>query len=149
MSNIYLLVLLALLAGAAAPFQGTVNNRMAEVLSDPILASFISFAVGALTLLIYILASGTPLSGFAAGRNAPAIAWTGGVLGVFFVVATLVLIPRLGVAMTFALVTAGQMIFTLVIDHYGLLGVPVREISLMRVGGIVLITAGVVLIRKF
>ena len=63
--------------------------------------------------------------------------------------ATLVLIPRLGVAMTFALVTAGQMIFTLVIDHYGLLGVPVREISLMRIGGIVLITAGVVLIRKF
>ena len=149
MANIYFLVLLALLAGAAAPFQGTVNNRMAEVLSDPILASFISFAVGALTLLIYILVSGTPLSGFAAGRNAPAIAWTGGVLGVFFVVATLVLIPRLGVAMTFALVTAGQMIFTLVIDHYGLLGVPVREISLMRIGGIVLITAGVVLIRKF
>ena len=149
MANIYFLVLLALLAGAAAPFQGTVNNRMAEVLSDPILASFISFAVGALTLLIYILVSGTPLSGFAAGRNAPAIAWTGGVLGVFFVVATLVLIPRLGVAMTFALVTAGQMIFTLVIDHYGLLGVPVREISLMRIAGIVLITAGVVLIRKF
>lgn len=149
MANIYLLVLLALLAGAAAPFQGTVNNRMAEVLSDPILASFISFAVGALTLFIYILASGTPLSGFAAGKNAPVIAWTGGVLGVFFVVATLVLIPRLGVAMTFALVTAGQMIFTLVIDHYGLLGVPVREISLMRIGGIVLITAGVVLIRKF
>jgi len=41
------------------------------------------------------------------------------------------------------------MLVTLVIDHYGLLGVPVKEISLGRVAGILLITAGVVLIRRF
>ena len=40
------------------------------------------------------------------------------------------LVPRLGVAMTFSLIIAGQMIVTLVIDHFGLLGVPVKEVSL-------------------
>ena len=55
----------------------------------------------------------------------------------------------MGVAMTFSLIIAGQMLVTLVIDHYGLLGVPVKGISLARIGGILLITAGVVLIRKF
>ena len=62
---------------------------------------------------------------------------------------TVVLVPRLGVALTFSLIIAGQMLVTLVIDHFGLLGVPVKEVTLARIGGILLITAGVVLIRKF
>jgi transporter family-2 protein len=41
------------------------------------------------------------------------------------------------------------MIVTLIIDHFGLLGVPVKEVSLARIAGIVLIAGGVVLIRKF
>jgi len=71
------------------------------------------------------------------------------VLGAIFVTATVLLLPRLGVAMTFSLVIAGQMLITLVIDHFGLLGVPVKEISLARVLGVVLIVAGTILIRKF
>ena len=73
----------------------------------------------------------------------------GGLLGAFFVAATVTLVPRLGVAMTFSLIVAGQMIVTLIIDHYGLLGVPVKEVNLARIAGIVLIAGGVVLIRKF
>jgi len=41
------------------------------------------------------------------------------------------------------------MIVTLIIDHFGLLGVPVKEISLARLGGILMITAGVILIRRY
>ena len=51
--------------------------------------------------------------------------------------------------MTFSLIIAGQMIVTLIIDHFGLLGVPVKEVSIARIGGILLITAGVVLIRRY
>jgi bacterial/archaeal transporter family-2 protein len=51
--------------------------------------------------------------------------------------------------MTFSLIVAGQMLITLVLDHFGFLGLPVKEISLARVGGILLITAGVVIIRRF
>ena len=150
MSNIYLYILLAIVAGAMMPTQAATNNKMAVVLGNsPILAAFISFFIGTAALFIYVIASGTPLGDMASAKNAPPIAWIGGVLGAFFVTATVVLVPRLGVAMTFSLIIAGQMIVTLIIDHYGLLGVPVKEISLARVGGILLITAGVVLIRKF
>jgi transporter family-2 protein len=58
-------------------------------------------------------------------------------------------VPRLGVALTFSLIVAGQMLITLVLDHFGFLGVPVKEVSLMRILGVILITGGVVLIRKF
>jgi bacterial/archaeal transporter family-2 protein len=150
MSNIYLYLLLALVAGAVMPTQAATNNKMAVFLNDsPVLASFISFFVGTIALFIYVVASGTSLGALALAKNATPVAWIGGILGAFFVTATVTLVPRLGVALTFSLIIAGQMIVTLVIDHFGLLGVPVKEISAARIGGILLITLGVILIRKF
>jgi len=52
-------------------------------------------------------------------------------------------------ALTFSLVVAGQLIMAVFLDHLGLFGIQVDPISWMRVMGIVLITLGVVLIRKF
>jgi bacterial/archaeal transporter family-2 protein len=149
MSNTYLYLLIALLAGAMMPTQAATNNKMAGIVDSPILAAFISFLVGTVALLIYAVLSGETLSSLALAKNAPPIAWIGGLLGAFFVASAVILVPRLGVAMTFSLLIAGQMLVTLVIDHFGLLGVPVKEMSLPRVGGILLITAGVVLIRRF
>lgn len=150
MSNIYLYLLLALVAGAVMPTQAATNNKMAVFLNDsPILASFVSFFVGTIALFIYLVASGTSLGNLALAKNATPVAWVGGILGAFFVTATVALVPRLGVALTFSLIIAGQMIVTLVIDHFGLLGVPMKEISAARIGGILLITLGVILIRKF
>lgn len=149
MSNAYLFMLLALVAGAMMPTQAAINNRLAVAVESPVLAAFISFVVGTLALLVYVVASGTPFGNIVSAKEAPPIVWIGGLLGAFFVTAAVVLVPRLGVAMTFSLIIAGQMLVTLVIDHFGLLGVPVKEVSLARIAGILLITAGVVLIRKF
>ena len=149
MSNIYLYLLLAVVAGAMMPTQAAINNKLAGVVDSPILAAFISFFVGTIGLFVYVVATGQPLGNLASIRQAPPLLWVGGLLGAFFVTATVVLVPRLGVAMTFSLIIAGQMLITLVIDHFGMLGVPVKEVSLARVAGILLITGGVVLIRKF
>jgi bacterial/archaeal transporter family-2 protein len=149
MSNIYLYLLLALLAGAVMPTQAAINNRLASSVESPVLAALVSFFVGTAALFLYALVSGETLSNLAGIKNAAPIAWTGGLLGALFVTAAVVLVPRLGVAMTFSLIIAGQMLITLVLDHFGFLGLPVKEISLPRIGGILLITAGVVLIRKF
>ncbi|CAN5435132.1 DMT family transporter [soil metagenome] len=149
MSNNYLFLALAVLAGAMMPTQAATNNKMAVVVDSPILAAFISFFIGTAALFVYVVASGTPLSNLASVKDAPPIAWVGCLLGAFFVTMTVLLAPRLGVAMTFSLIIAGQMLVTLVIDHFGLLGVPVQPVSIPRLAGILLVTAGVVLIRKF
>ena len=131
------------------PTQAATNNKMAAFVESPILSAFISFVVGTVALFAYIVVSGVPLGNLSAAKDAPAIAWIGGLLGAFFVAAAVTLAPKLGVAMTFSILIGGQVIVTLFIDHFGLLGVPVKEISIARVGGILLIAAGVVLIRKF
>ena len=149
MSNPYLLFLIALLAGAMMPTQAATNNKMAAFVESPILAAFISFVVGTVALFAYVLISGESISNLSLAKGAPPIAWVGGLLGAFFVAAAVTLLPRLGVAMTFSLIIAGQMIVTLIIDHFGLLGVPVKAISFARIAGILLITGGVILIRRF
>ena len=149
MSNNYLYLLIALLAGAMMPTQAATNNKMAAFVESPVLAAFISFFVGTIALFVYILISGIPLGNLAAAKDATAVAWIGGLLGAFFVAATVTLVPKLGVAVAFSVIIAGQMIVTILIDHFGLLGVEVRPVSLSRIAGILLITAGVVLIRRF
>jgi bacterial/archaeal transporter family-2 protein len=149
MSNIYFYIFLALAAGAMMPTQAATNNKMAMVVGSPILSAFISFFVGTVALLVYVLVSGESIGSLMSAKEAPPIAWVGGLLGAFFVTAGVTLVPRLGVATTFSVMIAGQMIVTLVIDHFGLLGIPVKEVSFARVAGIVLIGAGVVLVRKF
>lgn len=142
-------MLIALIAGILMPTQAAVNNKLAAYVHSPVLSAFISFVVGTVALLIYILAGGIPLNNMAGIKNAPWITWTGGLFGAFFVTAVVVLVPRLGVALTFSIIIAGQMLATLPIDHYGFLGTAVREISAARILGVLFVIVGVVLIRKF
>ena len=131
------------------PTQAAINNRLAAYVLSPISAAFISFLVGTIALFIYLVATGTPLVSLLNVKDAPPVAWLGGLLGAFFVTCTVVLAPRVGVAMTFSLIVAGQMLITLVLDHFGFLGLEERPISISRILGILLITVGVILIRRF
>ena len=45
--------------------------------------------------------------------------WCGGLLGAFYVGATIVLSPRLGAATLFGVIVAGQMATAVVLDHFG------------------------------
>jgi transporter family-2 protein len=147
--NNYLFIILAILAGMAMPTQATINSKLAGVVESPITAAFISFAVGTIALFIYMLLTGVPLSGLATAKDAPLVAWIGGFLGAFFVSVMATVVPRIGVALAFSLAIGGQMLVTLLIDHFGWLGVPEKPINLWRVLGAAFITIGVVLIRKF
>jgi transporter family-2 protein len=148
--NNYFFIFLAVLAGMAMPTQATVNSKLAEsVHHSPVLAAFISFVVGTVALFVYIVLTGIPLNQLIAAKNAPPIALIGGFLGAFFVSVMATVVPRIGVALSFSLAIGGQMLITLLIDHFGWLGVPEKPINLWRVLGAAFITVGVILIRKF
>lgn len=147
--NNYLFIILALLAGMAMPTQATINGRLAENVQSPVAAAFISFLVGTIALFAYMILTGVPLGNLASIKDAPPITWIGGLLGAFFVTVMALTVPRIGVALAFSLAIGGQMVVTIFIDHFGLLNVPEKPINVWRVLGAALITAGVVLIRKF
>lgn len=149
MSNQYLLYAVALLVGTFLPLQVGVNSKLADSVGSPLLSALLSFTVGTFALLTYIIITGVPLSNVANAKDATPISWIGGLLGAFYVAVSIVLLPKIGVAMTVSLIIAGQMLMSVVMDHFGLLGVPVREISFARVAGIVLMFTGVLLIKRY
>jgi len=148
-SGTYLFIVIAILSGVMMPTQASINNKLAGEVSSPILAAFISFVVGTVALFIYMLVTGVPLGNLRLLKQASLISWSGGLLGAFYVASAVMLVPRLGVALTFILIIAGQMFISLVLDHYGFFGLPVKEVNFQRLIGAALIITGVILIRKF
>jgi uncharacterized membrane protein YdcZ (DUF606 family) len=63
-------------------------------------------------------------------------------------VATHLMVPRLGAATTLAFVIVGQLAESAVTDHFGLLGTARHPISLVRLAGMGLLLARVVLVRR-
>lgn len=111
-------------------------------------AAAFSFLSGAIVLGIISVAV-TRFQGVALDWKAPA-PWlfvAGGVLGAFYVTLSTILIPRIGAAALMAFLVAGQLIAGMVLDRIGFLGFAVREISLGRVAGAVLLLVGAMLVR--
>lgn len=144
-----LLLPIALAAGVAAPTQFAVNTQLRDVTGGPVIAAAISFVIGTIALVAVWLVVNRSAPDIGAVVRSPWWIWTGGVLGAFFVTATIVLTPRLGTATTVGLILTGQVFASVVIDHFGLLRVPVHEASLPRILGALLIVAGVVIVQRF
>ena len=146
---IWLLVIVALSIGMLLPLQGGVNAQLRLWVPHPVIAALISFFVGTLTLL---LASVVFRSSFVGGSrlgSAPWWVWMGGILGANYVLMAIILAPRLGAATLIGLTVTGQMISSVVLDHFGLIGFPLHPVSLGRIVGAALLLAGVILIQKF
>jgi len=135
---------LALFAGAALATQVALNTQLRAAVGTPMQATMISMCIGAFAAFAYTVAARHPWPTASSVSSSPWWGWCGGFLGVFYLWATVVCAPRLGVAVTFGLVIAGQVITSLVLDHFGLLSVPVTLASVQRVIGVVLIVVGVV-----
>jgi transporter family-2 protein len=70
-------------------------------------------------------------------------------LGAFYVTAIVLAFPRIGPALTFGLVIAGQMAISVLLDHFNILVAQQHPINLWRGLGVALIITGVMLIRRF
>ncbi|HPX90314.1 MAG TPA: DMT family transporter, partial [Spirochaetota bacterium] len=71
----------------------------------------------------------------------------GGCLGAFYVASCIVIANKVGALSLVALILAGQMIASLILDHFGLIGYKVQPISFLKIAGILLIVAGIYCIR--
>jgi transporter family-2 protein len=141
-------VFLAFVSGMLLPIQAGVNIRLGKSIDSPLYASMLSFFVGAISLLLYVLITKQEVS-WDGIKTAPGYAWLGGVLGAFFVTVTMLAFPRIGPALTFGLVVAGQMVIAVVFEHFRILVAEQHSINIWRIGGMFLIIAGVIIIQKF
>ena len=138
-------LLFALAAGAMLPIQFGINAQLATWVGGSARAAFVSFFVGTAALLLAVLATtrGWPDR----AGDAPWWVWTGGLLGAFYVLGSIVTAPKLGAATLVALILAGQAIASMLVDHFGWVGFEEHPVSLVRVFGVLLLAGGVALVR--
>lgn len=143
-----LLMGIAMLAAGIIPIQAIVNGRLGQEVQNPLLAALISFAGGTIALGLLLVVSTRGLPTVPQGAELPWFLWTGGLLGAVFVTVVLILVPKIGTANVLAAAIVGQLLMSLVVDHYSLLGVPQSSISLAKIGGVLLLVTGMLLIQR-
>ena len=87
--------LLALIGGMALATQGQINGGLGKKVGV-FEGSFISFSVGTLALLFILLFFGT--GNISALSTVPKWQLTGGLLGAFYVVVQVIVVPKIGVS---------------------------------------------------
>ena len=145
----YIYILLAVLAGACAPTQAGINAQLNLWTNDPVLAALISFFVGTLALVLFVIVMRIPLPALSTASQLPWWQWTGGFMGAFLVAVTVLLAPKLGATTMIAFFVAGQMAASLILDHFGLIGYHGHPVNFWRLTGAGLLVAGVIMIEKF
>jgi transporter family-2 protein len=142
-----LAVALGIGAGCLVGMQAPINSRLGKAVGS-VQAATLSFLVGtvALVLLSSVVRGG--LGDLAHVDRAPWWALVGGLLGAVYVTVALVAVRTLGASGLTAVVIAGQLAISVVIDRFGLLGVARQHIGAQRILGLALLAAGVLLVVR-
>ena len=129
--------------------QSGANTQLRHILGNPFLAGLISLTVATLTLIVINLTLRTDFSILAPHtiQRTSWWMWTGGFMGAFFIMSVVLVAPRIGPTKLFSLIIASQLIFSLVVDHYGWMGFEIQPISLKRIIGVGLLIVGVFLVQ--
>lgn len=145
MTNYALIILIAIIGGAAITLQGQFMGAMDLGLGTKE-SVFITYASGGILITIFLLLNrGGNLQ---AWREVPWYAFTAGMLGLIIVGAIGYVVPRLGLAPGFTIIVAAQFIAAALIDHFGLFGAVVRPIDLSRTLGLTILLVSVWLIMR-
>lgn len=140
-------VLLAAGAGACISIQAAANASLRNHLNDTRWATFFSICGTILTAAVFMLIV-RPSFPSAALRSVPWWNWIGGPLGALIVLSGAALTPKLGAASFIAAVVGGQLLCSVLLDHFALMNLPAHSLSLSRVLGAGLVFAGVLLITR-
>lgn len=142
---------LLLIAGMSAfviPFQAIINSRLGKLTENPVLAAVVSFTGGTIALGIILLFWSRGLPKIPSGIQTPWYLYIGGLLGAVYVTSALTIVPKIGTANFIAATICGQLLMSMLIDHWGLMGIDKNPISLTKIAGAALLIAGMLLIQK-
>ncbi|MDX8046765.1 DMT family transporter [Gracilibacillus sp. S3-1-1] len=130
----YLAYILAVLAGAALSFESAIYGQLGESIGE-LETSFYNFFMGTLILGILMLFFGKGKLSYT--FEAPKWSLLGGALGVVYLTAIVISVPFVGVGITMVSVIIGQLIMSMVIEHFGWLGMKQTKINKEKVFAVI------------
>ena len=139
----FVYLIIALAAGVALATQSAINTQLAKAMSgEAVIATFISFAVGTIVLFFIAWVKTDLWGNLSAIPSQPWWKLIGGILGAIVVFTTVLLAPKLGITAMFFFIIVGQLITATTIDHFGLIGMPIREVNITKLIGLIIVAFG-------
>ena len=141
----FVYLIIALAAGVALATQSAINTQLAKAMSgEAVIATFISFAVGTIVLFFIAWVKSDLWGNLSAIPSQPWWKLIGGILGAVVVFTTVLLAPKLGITAMLFFIIVGQLITATTIDHFGLIGMPIREVNITKFIGLIIVAFGLV-----
>jgi transporter family-2 protein len=137
------------MAGALQAWGPPMNGALRTALSNPWLASVVSFLPVIAFLTVVFICLPRPLPSAHGLQHMPWWAPLGGLIGSVAVIAGLLFVQKVGAGAFAGLTITANLLMSLVNDKFGLFGMPVHELSLWRIFGGLLMVGGVALIALF
>lgn len=139
--------LIAVLAGAANPFQSATNGQLNKQLHQPVWAGIAVYATGLLGMLVIqaFVRQPLPVGEFA---TVSWWAWLGGLVSIGSTIAGLLLVQKLGAGVFTSLSLTASLVVSVLLDQFGLLGLKQHSASPGRLIGCALLIAGVWLVNR-
>jgi transporter family-2 protein len=142
-------LLVVFICGALLPLQTGLNTKLGKFIESPMYSAMICFVIGAVAMALYLPFSKEAIT-WAGVKAAPLLSLLGGgILGAIYITGTMLALPRIGMALTFGLIVAGQVLIAVLLDHFNVLVAQQHSINIWRVLGMLLIIVGVIIVEKF
>jgi bacterial/archaeal transporter family-2 protein len=143
----WIFIVFVIVIGAGLPLQALVNARLGVLTAGSIFASSLSILVSLIVAVVFLIVQRPSLPPLDQVARLPLWMWVGGVVGGCYVIAATLGVPRVGAAGFVALIVLGQMIGSLILDHFGILH-PAQPANATRVFGVLLVMAGMLLVLQ-
>jgi bacterial/archaeal transporter family-2 protein len=141
----WLVILVGVFGGLAVGLQAQIAGAMGQRIGG-IASSFIIHLSGMIfSGIVLFFYGGEKINQW---HNLPWYMLCAGIFGLILYMSINITLPRLGSTTMIALIISGQLIAGLVMDHYGLLGISVRQIDSTRIIGVLLLLFGGYLISR-
>ncbi|WP_414835061.1 DMT family transporter [Bacillus altitudinis] len=135
---------LALLAGAALSFEGAIYAELGKSIGQ-LETSFYNFFVGSIIMgLLWLFFGKSDLS---YTLKAPKWSLLGGAMGVVYLTSIVVSVPFVGVGVTMVSVIIGQLLMSMVIEHFGWLGSQRTRVNKEKVFAVISMIIALILIH--
>ena len=133
--------------GGLLSLQSVLNARLAHYLVHPLQSSTTNFIVGSIFLILLNLFLKLPVPAASSLKEIPLYLFFGGIIGTVVVSSAVFLIPAVGISFFSFGIIVGQLTISTFMEHYGFLGLTVREFCWKKALAILLLTAGFVLMK--
>jgi transporter family-2 protein len=140
---------LIFIAGALQAWGPPMNGALRNALTNPWLASLVSFLPVIALLACLVLCLPRPLPTMAGVAAMPWWAPLGGLVGAFAVIAGLLFVHKVGAGVFAGLTITANILMSLVVDKFGWFGMSVHPLGGWRMLGAALMVSGITLIAKF